>query len=76
MTSAIQTLGIDLLSRDERIALVLEIWDSIAAESAPPALTAAQRGELQLRVAEDDASPEDAVPWEQVHAEARRRLQP
>ena len=76
MNSAIQTLGINLLSRDERIALVLEIWDSIAAEPAPLALTETQRGELQLRVAEDEASPEDVVPWEQVHAEAQRRLQP
>ena len=30
--TAIQILGIDQLSRDERLELVQEIWDSIAME--------------------------------------------
>jgi putative addiction module component (TIGR02574 family) len=39
-------------------------------------LTEAQRRELQRRVAEDDACPDDVVPWEQVKAQALARLKP
>jgi putative addiction module component (TIGR02574 family) len=76
MSPTVQSLGIDRLSREQRIALVQEIWDTIAAESAPPMLTEAQRRELQRRVAEDDASPDDVVPWEQVKAQTLARLKP
>ena len=74
MLPNVQTLGIDRLSRDQRIALVLEIWDTVAAEAAAPLLTESQRLELRRRVAEDDARPDDVVPWEQVQAEALARL--
>ena len=74
--TTIQALGIDRMSREQRIALVQEIWDTIAAESPPPLLTEAQRLELQRRVAEDDANPDDLIPWEQVKAEARAGLKP
>jgi putative addiction module component (TIGR02574 family) len=76
MSPSLQSLGIDQLSREQRIALVLEIWDAIAAESAQPFLTESQRQELQRRVAEDDASPDDVVPWEQVKAQTLKRLKP
>jgi putative addiction module component (TIGR02574 family) len=76
MSSTVQSLGIDRLSREQRIALVLEIWDTIAAEPSQPLLTEAQRRELERRVAEDDASPDDVVPWEQVKAQALSRLKP
>jgi putative addiction module component (TIGR02574 family) len=64
------------MSIEDRIKLVQEIWDSIAGESAQPLLTESQRRELQRRVAEDDASPEDVVPWEQVKAQTLGRLKP
>jgi putative addiction module component (TIGR02574 family) len=65
------------LSRDERIELALEIWESIAAESSVgPLISEPQRTELRLRIAEDDASPDDVVPWEQVKAETLARLKP
>ena len=35
MPATVVTLGIDHLPRDERIALVQEIWDTIAAEPIP-----------------------------------------
>jgi putative addiction module component (TIGR02574 family) len=66
MTPTVQSLGIDQMTRDQRIALVQEIWDTIAAESASPLLTEAQRAELRRRVEEDVASPDEVVPWEQV----------
>ena len=72
----VHTLGIDRMSRDQRIALVLEIWETVRVEEPSSLLTDTQRNELRLRVAEDDASPEDVVPWEQVKALALARLNP
>ncbi len=76
MTSAIHTLGINQLSRDERIELVLEIWDSIAAESSSPSLSESQRNELRRRVIEDDGNPDDVVEWEQVKTQTLTGLRP
>ncbi len=76
MSSAIQALGINQLSRDQRIELVLEIWDSIAAESVSTSLSDSQRNELRRRVAEDDDSPDDVVEWEQVKAQTLAGLNP
>lgn len=77
MSTTLQALGIDHLSRDERIKLVLEIWESIAAESTvSPLLSEPQKAELRKRVAEDDANPNDVIPWEQVKAETLARLKP
>lgn len=42
----------------------------------PPTLTDAQRSELERRADEDDAAPDDAVPWEVVKAQARAKLKP
>ncbi len=53
----------------ERLRLVEEIWDSIAAESEQLPLTEAQREELDRRLEELEANPSDGVPWE----EARKR---
>ena len=64
------------LSIDDRIRLVEAIWESIEGETPMPELTEAQKQELDRRLAEDDASPEDAVPWEIVDAEIRSRLRP
>jgi len=74
MSSVLQSLGIDRMSRDQRIALVQEIWDSILAEPGPSLLTDAQSQELRRRVAEDDANPNDVVPWEEAKARILARL--
>ena len=66
MSPTLNSLGIDRLSREDRITLVQEIWDTIAAEAAPRLLNESQRRELQRRVEEDNAKPDDVVPWEQV----------
>ena len=51
----IQSLGLDKLPRDVRIALVQELWDSIVAEGTRP-ISDARRQELARRADEDDAS--------------------
>jgi putative addiction module component (TIGR02574 family) len=62
------------LSIPERISLVQALWDSIAVDPHPPLLSDAQRQELERRAVEDDASPDDAIPWEQVKADILARL--
>jgi putative addiction module component (TIGR02574 family) len=76
MSPTVQSLGIDRLPREQRIALVLDIWDSIATESGQPLLTDAQSRELERRIAEDDANPDDVVPWEQAKSQTLWRLKP
>lgn len=74
MNASIKSLGIDRLPVEEKLALVEEIWDSIASDSAAIPLTDAQRTELQRRIEEDDAHPDDVTPWEQVKAATLARL--
>jgi putative addiction module component (TIGR02574 family) len=68
-------LGIDRLSLEDRLALMHEIWESINAEPDRVHLSDAQRRELERRLAEHEANPDDVIPWEQVKAEALARLQ-
>jgi putative addiction module component (TIGR02574 family) len=74
LTASVKSLGIDRLPIDERLTLVEEIWDSIAADTGAVPLTDVQRIELQKRIAEDDARPDDVTPWEQVKASTLARL--
>lgn len=59
------------LSVAERIQLVEDLWDGIAAdtENLPP-LTQEQIAEIERRWAEHEKNPERARPW----AEVRERL--
>lgn len=66
MGASIKSLGIDRLPVEERLILVKEIWDSMAAESDAVPLTDAQRAEIQERMEDDDVNPDDVTPWEQV----------
>ncbi|WP_203525171.1 addiction module protein [Acidithiobacillus ferrianus] len=57
------------LSVSERIQLVEDIWDSIAAEAPDTVeLSQAQKDELHRRVAAHRADPSTAIPWEQVRS--------
>lgn len=75
MAPSLEELGIDRLTVEDRIALVQDILDSVVCEQNRLTLSPAQRDELQRRLAEDRASPNDVVPWEQVDAELQARLQ-
>jgi putative addiction module component (TIGR02574 family) len=74
MGSSMKSLGIDRLGVDERLTLVEEIWDSIAADSAAVPLTDAQRSELDRRIKEHEANPDDVVSWDKVKTGALKRL--
>lgn len=71
MSASLKALGIEKLSVEERIALVEELWDSIA-EDTP--LTEPQRAELGRRLEEHKRDPGDVVPWEIIKASIAARL--
>jgi putative addiction module component (TIGR02574 family) len=56
------------LSVSERIQLVEDIWDSIAAEPDAFPLTEEQRAELDRRLADAEANPGVGTPWSEVKA--------
>ena len=71
MTSIPQSL--QHLTPPERVELAQALWDSVSDQPRPP-LSDARRAELQRRAAEDDARPDDVVPWEQVKARIANKL--
>lgn len=74
MGASLKSLGIDRLSVKDRLALVEDIWDSIALEGKSVPVTDAQRTELDRRITEHQANSEDVVPWEDVKDAIGRRL--
>ena len=74
MSVTVKSLGIDRLGIEDRLALVEEIWDSIAVDSAAVPLTEAQRAELDRRIADHEAAPNDVVSWEEVKTSTIDRL--
>ena len=74
MAVSLKSLGIDRLSVEERLALVEELWDSIAESSGDLPLTDAQQAELDRRLVEHEANPDDVVPWEDIKAWIDPRL--
>ena len=76
MSPTMKSLGIDKFSRDERLVLVQEIWNTIAAEPSPSLLTDSQRDELQRRVAEDDVRPDALVHLDEVREKLLARFNP
>jgi putative addiction module component (TIGR02574 family) len=75
MGQALHALGIDSMSIEERIALVKDIWDSVAIEAGLLPPSTAEKAELDRRLAEDDAMPDDTVAWETIKAESQARWQ-
>lgn len=73
MAPTMKDLGIDKMSIEDRLALVQEIWDSIAAEADQVPLTEVQRKELERRLAAHAADPTNVIPWEEVKARALAR---
>jgi putative addiction module component (TIGR02574 family) len=71
MVQPINPADFSALSIDERIALVQAIWDSIAAETDRLPLTDPQKRELDRRIAELDANPENVLTWEEIKSRVR-----
>jgi putative addiction module component (TIGR02574 family) len=75
MGQALHALGIDSMSVEDRIELEKKIWDSVAIEAGllPPSAT--EQAELDSRLAEDDATPDNTVAWETIKTGAQARWQ-
>ena len=56
----------------ERIQLIESLWDTVPEDSLPP-MTADWLAEINRR--SEDSGSAETVPWEQVRADALRRLQ-
>lgn len=70
----LRELGIDQMTVGERIALVQEILESVAAEQPRPPLSEAKRQELRRRIADQESNPGDETPWDEVYAATLARL--
>ena len=62
------------LNVQDQLELVETLWDEISSRNGVPPPTDAQIAELDRRLAYHDANPDDVVPWQQVKAEALRRI--
>jgi putative addiction module component (TIGR02574 family) len=59
------------LSPQQRLELIEWLWDSL--EDSDIAVTAAQRAELERRIASFDRDRQDSITWDQLESELRRR---
>lgn len=62
----------EALPREERIRLVQDIWDSIAAEQTPPEISPELAAELERRIAAYEANPQDVKTWEEIESSLRK----
>jgi putative addiction module component (TIGR02574 family) len=74
MAVSIKSLGLDRLRLEERLSLVEELWDSIAADSEALPLTGPQRVELDRRLADHEADPTDVTSWDEVRSSVNDQL--
>jgi putative addiction module component (TIGR02574 family) len=68
MSESMKSLGIDHLSASERLVLLEEISDSLAATPESVPLTEAQKVELDRRLATSEADPAAGSTWQEVKA--------
>ena len=61
------------LSIQERIRIVQAILESIAAEQDYPDLTDFQKQELDRRIDDYEANPDNVLTWEEVKASVKAR---
>ncbi len=59
----------------EKILIVEELWDSIAADQESFELTMEQRNELDKRVADYYSSPDDGCSWKEVKSRIKNLKQ-
>jgi putative addiction module component (TIGR02574 family) len=62
------------LSVEEQLELVEVLWTCIVDRNAVPDPTNAQKAELDRRLADHAANPEDVVPWDEVKESALTRI--
>jgi putative addiction module component (TIGR02574 family) len=63
-----------VLDTDEQIELVEAIWDGIVSRGAVPLMTEAQKLELDRRLEDHLANPNEVIPWSEVKAAALAKI--
>ena len=66
--------GFDELSLEEKIDYVQSLWDRIAVDADTVPLTDWQKKVLDRRLADLERNPDIGVPWEEVRARLRQKL--
>ena len=72
MHPTVKSLGLDQLSLAERILLVEEIWDSIAAEAETLDVPQSHKEALDRRLAAYHADPHAGSSWQDVKARLQK----
>jgi putative addiction module component (TIGR02574 family) len=66
MADSILPFDINEYSIPERVAMIAEIWESMADETKVVPLTEEQKAELDKRIAESELYPDDVVSWKDI----------
>lgn len=70
MSSTLESLGLDRLSIEDRLALAEAIWESVERETQAAPLTDAQRSELERRLADSNLRPDATTDWDVIRRDA------
>jgi putative addiction module component (TIGR02574 family) len=62
------------LSVEEQLELVEALWDEIVEHGGAPLPTRSQREELDRRLADHSATPDDVTSWDDARAAALDRI--
>lgn len=68
MGVTVKSLGIENLDVEDRLALIGELWDSVASETESLPLPTELKNELDRRIEEADNNPEASLAWDDVKA--------
>lgn len=72
MSASEKLAGFEEMSTSERILLLQELWDRIAADPDHVEVTPTQRDELARRLAAHETNPGQVKTWEEVKKGLRR----
>ena len=64
---------VETWSIEDRIKLAQELWNRLIDEGAAPNLVEDRKEELDRRLSDDEAKPDDVIPWSEVKAQALSR---
>jgi putative addiction module component (TIGR02574 family) len=73
MAQSLSDRDIKQLSVAERLDLIGVLWDSIPNSLEELPLPQWHREELERRLADADANPDAAIPWEEVRQRLRKK---
>jgi len=73
MAQSLSDVAIKQLSVPERLDLISELWDSIPDSLEELPIPEWHSEELERRLADADANPSAAIPWEEVRQRLRKK---